>query len=179
MNYARDELRRGVSRPELAREMIGNAVGKLSESLLELMDNVVSDEGEPGQLAQGLQAAVHTRLSGLDAVLGVIDNYFRQQDQSEQVKARKDLDDLVRVPGTNTQVFVMDYETKIFIANNIANTNWTENYKAQRLLEKMRIYPQQEENVLAQVGGDWNRYEDIKGALLRMVPCLDGRVVLL
>ena len=57
INYARDELRRGITRVELARELIGNAQGKLSETLLELQDNVVSDEGEPGRPAMGLMAA--------------------------------------------------------------------------------------------------------------------------
>lgn len=178
MNYAIDELRRGITRPELARELVNNCQGPLATVLLDVPERVVSDEGVAGRAAQGLLAAVPTRLSGLNALLGMIDTAYKEVAQEEESNARQNLDTFVREPGMNMTQFKLHFEHVVFMAHTVADVQWSDNYKTQKLLEKARIKEDQAETLMSRVDGDWRQFARVIALLVRLYPYNDGRVIM-
>lgn len=176
-NYAIDEMKRGLTRSELAREMVHNMQGLLSSVLLDLPQEVINDEGVPGQPALGLQQAIPTRLSGLDAVMEKVDTAYRQAMQDEEKEWREKLDLLEREKGTNMQQFKLMFEHVVFMADTVAEVNWSNKYKSQKWFEKAKIEEAQEEMVMSRVDADWNRVNDIINLTTRLFPYLDGKIV--
>ena len=56
-------------------------------------------------------------------MLNILDRGHREQSQAEKVKARQELDNHVREPGTTMSQYRLQFDHLVFVANDVAQVN--------------------------------------------------------
>lgn len=177
INYLIDELCRGVTRAELCRELVNNIDGLASPMLLDLPLARRNDNGNPVAVVadpnqQPPIIGNPIRASGLDEAVLILDRYFGIRDEVKRKNVNRDLEQFYRPHNMTMQAARVHFEHNYNQANVIGGTTWSANYKAQKWLEKVRISPRQEENVMSRVDGDQAQFDRIVELTVQLVPML-------
>lgn len=156
--YIIDEMKRGATRSELTRELINSAVDPdVSKQPLIVPSHVVNDDGD--------LSSVPPRISGLDVAFRVFSKNYREAEDDLEEDAVAALEHWTRPRTMTIRQGKSQFEYLVFRAFTAGKLQWSDNYKARELVEKMMLKPDQVNIPMSRVDGDYNQCTKIDGLL--------------